>query len=46
MNNLVYAQIYRTEIENRLLKEQTNQKAEESTRNANFVNANRRFNRH
>jgi hypothetical protein len=45
MNDTVYAQLYRNEIENRLMQEQLSKMVEENTKRTNFVNANRRFNK-
>lgn len=46
MNENAYAHIYRTEIENSLLKDQLNTRVEEITKRNKFVTVNRRFNRH
>jgi hypothetical protein len=45
MNDIVYAQLYRNEIENRLMQDQLTKMVEDKTKRENFVNANRRFNK-
>jgi len=43
MNNTALAQLYYTEIQSRLLKEQTAQNFEEKRQRTNFSNINRKF---
>jgi hypothetical protein len=43
MNDLAYAQLFRTEIENRLISGNVQNESDEQTRRNNFVTMNRIF---
>ena len=43
MNDLVFAQLYYKEIQNRLLNDESNKQVNENRKRANFVDMNKRF---
>jgi hypothetical protein len=45
MNDLVFAQLYYKEIEDKLLREQSDRQLDEETKRANFVSINKKFRR-